>query len=111
MNPVITLMLTILSEVIATTSLKASEGFTRPIPSIIVVVGYAIAFYMLSLTIKNMPLGTAYAIWSGLGTTGVVLVGILVWREPLDFPRIIGIALIVIGVIVLNVFAEGTKAS
>lgn len=111
MNTVVTLMLTILSEVIATTSLKASEGFTKPIPSIIVVVGYAIAFYMLSLTIKNMPLGTAYAIWSGLGTTGVVLVGILVWREPLDIPRIVGIALIVIGVIVLNLFAEGAKAA
>jgi small multidrug resistance pump len=108
-NPVITLALTILCEIIATTALKLSQGFTRPLPSLVVVIGYGIAFYLLSVTIKNMPLGTAYAIWAGLGTTGTVLIGVFVWNERLDLPRILGIALIVIGVIVLNLFAEGSK--
>lgn len=108
-NPVITLALTIIAEIIATTALKVSQGFSRPLPSIVVIIGYSIAFYLLSVTIKNMPLGTAYAIWAGLGTAGTVLIGVLVWNERLDLPRILGIALIIAGVIVLNLFAEGAK--
>lgn len=111
MSPFVTLFIAIASEVVATTSLKLSEGFTKPLPSIVVVIGYGLAFYMLSLTLKNMPLGTAYAIWSALGTAGAVLIGVLVWRDPLDLPRIVGVALIVIGVIILNVFAEGTQTA
>jgi small multidrug resistance pump len=107
MNPLVSLGLAILSEVTATTALKLSEGFSRPLPSIVVVAGYAAAFYLLSLTLQNMALGNAYAIWSALGTAGAVIVGIVIWREPLDLPRIIGITLIVIGVIVLNLFGEG----
>jgi small multidrug resistance pump len=109
-SPFVTLLLTIVSEIIATTSLKASQGLTRPGPTLLVIVGYSAAFYLLSLTLKNMPLGTAYAIWSGLGTAGVVLVGMIVWHERVDAPRVIGLALIIMGVIVLNLFAEGIKA-
>jgi multidrug transporter EmrE-like cation transporter len=109
-QPLLILLLAVFSEIIATTSLKLSEGFTKPLPAVFVVLGYGAAFYFLSLTLKNMHLGTAYAIWSGLGTAGAVIIGMLLWQEKLDGWRIIGIALIVIGVIVLNLFAEGAGA-
>lgn len=104
------LILAVVSEVVATTSLKVSNGFSKPLPSVLVVVGYGAAFYFLSLTLKHMQLGTAYAIWSGLGTAGAVLAGVLLWREQLDIGRIVGIVLIVIGVIILNLFAESATA-
>lgn len=100
------LALAILSEVIGTTSLKASEGFTKWGPSVLVVVGYAASFYLLSLSLRSLPLGFAYAIWSGLGTVGAVLMGWLVWREALSVGGFIGIALIIAGVVVLNIFSE-----
>jgi small multidrug resistance pump len=97
------LVLAILSEIVATTSLKASEGFTRWVPSVVVVVGYGLAFYLLSLSLKRqIPLGVAYAIWSGLGTAGVVLTGVIIWREAMDLWRVMGIALIIIGVMVIS---------
>jgi small multidrug resistance pump len=102
MKPFLYLLLAIVSEVIATTSLKASQGFSRFWPSAVVVVGYGAAFYLLSLSLKQIPLGVAYAIWSGLGTVGTVLIGFFVWRETLDFYRGIGIALILIGTVILN---------
>ena len=110
MNPYFTLALTIIFEIIATTSLKLSEGFTKPIPSVLVLIGYASAFYLLSLTLKPIPLGTAYAIWSGLGPAGAVIAGVVLWRESIDLPRVIGIILIIAGVVVLNTFAKGTPA-
>lgn len=100
------LILAILCEVVATSALKLSEGFTKPLPSVFVVVGYCITFYLLSLALKTIPVGTAYALWSGMGTVGIVIVGVLVWREPLDFWRIVGVSLIVLGVIVLNVMGS-----
>ncbi|GAA5540674.1 MULTISPECIES: DMT family transporter [Brucella/Ochrobactrum group] len=99
------LAIAICSEVIGTLSLKASEGFTRPIPSIIVVVTYGLAFYFLSLTLKTIPVGIAYAVWSGIGVTLVALIGWLVFGQKLDFAAVAGMALIIAGVVVLNLFS------
>lgn len=96
----------IVSEVVATSALKASDGFSRLGPSAVVVTGYAIAFYFLSLTLKTIPVGVAYAIWSGVGVALIVLIAWLVFGQPLDLPGIVGIALIVAGVMVLNLFSR-----
>lgn len=98
----ITLLVAILAEVVATTALKASEGFTRPWPSLLVVFGYAVAFYSLSLTVRTIPLGLVYAIWSGLGLLLITLAGWLIWGQRLDPPALVGMGLIVAGVLVLN---------
>jgi multidrug transporter EmrE-like cation transporter len=105
MNPtaLLVLVLAIASEVAGTAGLKASEGFGRPGPSALAVLGYALAFYFLAQSLKYIPLGVAYAIWSGLGTVGSVLLGLLIWKEILGPVHIVGIALIVVGVVVLNV--------
>ena len=100
------LAIAIVSEVVATSALKAAEGFTRLVPSVLVVVGYALAFYFLSLTLRTIPLGVAYAIWAGVGVALVALVGWVVYHQSLDIPALIGIALIVSGVIVLNLFSK-----
>lgn len=102
------LFFAILSEVIATTSLKFSEGFTKLIPSVIVVVGYGLSFYLLSLSLKVFPIGIAYAIWSGVGLVLTVIAGIMIWRETLDWARILGILLIIAGIILINVFSKAT---
>jgi small multidrug resistance pump len=99
------LVLAILSEVVGTVALKASEGFTWLGPNALVVVGYGLSFYLLAQALKQIPLGIAYAIWSGLGTAGAVIAGILLWRESLNLTGSIGILLIIIGVILLNVFS------
>ncbi len=96
----------IVSEVIATSCLKAAEGFTRVWPSVIVVVGYMVAFYLLSLTLRTIPVGVAYAIWSGVGVVLIALSGWLFLGQTLDFPAIIGLTLIVAGVVVINVFSS-----
>lgn len=96
----------IVSETIATSALKASEGFSRPLPSLLVVAGYAIAFYFLSLTLRTIPVGIAYAVWSGVGILLIALVGWLVYGQKLDLPAIIGMALIIAGVVVMNVFSK-----
>lgn len=106
MNAFVLLFLAIIAEITATSSLKATEGFTKPIPSIIVVVGYVLTFYLLSLSLKEIPLGIAYAIWAGLGTVGTVAVAALVWREGVDAAQIFGTLLIVAGVVVLNFFSK-----
>ena len=100
------LAIAILSEVAATSALKASEGFTRLYPSAIVALGYSVAFYFLSLTLRTIPVGMAYAVWSGAGLVLVSLVGWLVYDQQLDTPALIGIALIAVGVVVLNVFSK-----
>ena len=100
------LVLAIVAEVIATSALKASIGFTRPLPSIIVVVGYGLAFYLLSLVLRTLPVGVAYAIWAGLGIVLVTLVGIVVFGEKPDLPAVMGIGLIVAGVVMLQVFSK-----
>lgn len=102
MKAYILLFLAIVSEVIATSALKVSEGFSRLWPTVAVVSGYGAAFYLLSLSLKAIPLGIAYATWSGVGTVGVVLIGVLLWQEVLDVKQIVGIVLVVVGVILLN---------
>jgi len=107
MNPgsMLILFLAILSEVVGTVALKASEGFARLGPNVLVVVGYGLSLYLLAQALRQIPLGIAYAIWSGLGTAGAVIAGLLLWRESLNLVGILGILLILIGVIVLNIFA------
>lgn len=100
------LVLAIVAEVVATCALKASEGFTRPVPSLLVVVGYGVAFYLLSLVLRTLPVGIAYAIWAGLGIVLVTLVGIVVFGEKPDVPAVLGITLIVAGVVTLQVFSN-----
>ncbi|MBL0012123.1 MAG: EamA family transporter [Nitrosomonas sp.] len=100
------LSIAIISEVIATSCLKAAEGFTRFWPSLVVVVGYLLAFYLLSLTLKTIPVGVAYAIWSGVGIVLIALSGWLFLGQSLDIPAVIGLALIVAGVFVINVFSR-----
>jgi len=98
----------VLSEVTATTALKFSEGFTKLTPSLIVVVGYGLSFYLLALSLKIIPLGTAYALWSGIGIVLTVIVGAVLWHEQMDWARIIGIALIIGGILVINLFSKVT---
>jgi multidrug transporter EmrE-like cation transporter len=100
------LFFAVLSEVIATTSLKFSEGFTKLIPSVIVVLGYGLSFYLLSITLKVMPIGIAYALWSGIGITLTVIAGKIIWNESLDWARITGIVLIIAGILVINLFSK-----
>jgi small multidrug resistance pump len=100
------LAVAIVSEVIGTSALKASEGFSRLWPSVIVVVGYASAFYFLSLTLRTIPVGVAYAIWSGAGVALIALIAWILYGQALDVPAVVGIALIVAGVVVLNVFSS-----
>jgi small multidrug resistance pump len=96
----------IVSEVIATSALKAAEGFSRFWPSVIVIVGYGLAFYCLSLTMRTISIGIAYAIWSGVGIVLIALVGLLFYRQPLDAPALIGMAFILAGVLIINVFSR-----
>ena len=94
------------AEVIATSALKASDGFSKPLPSLIVAVGYGIAFYFLSLVLKTVPVGVAYAIWSG---AGIVLIGLIGWqvlKQPLDLPAALGMGLIIAGVAVIQLFSR-----
>lgn len=100
------LMIAILAEVAATSALKASEGFTRLWPSVIVVLGYGAAFYFLSLTLRTIPVGVVYAVWSGIGIVLISLIGWIVYRQSLDVPTIIGIALILAGVVVINLLSK-----
>jgi small multidrug resistance pump len=96
----------IVSEVIATSALKAAEGFTQLIPSIIVTVGYAAAFYFLSLTLRTIPIGVTYAIWSGVGLALISIVGWVVYQQKLDAATLLGIGLIVSGVLVIHLFGK-----
>jgi len=98
----------IVCEVLGTSSLKSSESFTRLFPSIVVLAGYALSFYALSLTLSTIPLGVAYAVWSGVGIILVSLVGLVVYGQKLDMAALIGIALIVAGVVVINFFSKST---
>lgn len=103
------LAIAIIAEVIATSALKVSEGFTRLIPSLVVVVGYSIAFYGLALTLKTIPVGVAYAIWSGMGIVLVTLIGWFLFDQKLDPAAIIGMVLIITGVVVMNVFSASSS--
>ncbi|WP_339338105.1 SMR family transporter [uncultured Oceanicoccus sp.] len=100
------LTLAIIAEVIGTTALKASEGFSKPLPSVLVVLGYCAAFYFLSLVLKTIPVGIAYAIWAGMGIVLMAIVGILFFDQTIDFPAVIGLLLIISGVVVINIFSK-----
>lgn len=102
------LSLAILAEVIATSALKASSSFSQLVPSIVVIAGYGTAFYCLSLALRSVPLGIAYAIWSGAGTALIALIGVVLYKQKLDLAAIAGIALIVAGVLVLNLFSKSS---
>ncbi|MFG6137830.1 DMT family transporter [Halomonas sp. B23F22_10] len=99
------LALAIVAEVVATSSLKASQEFTRLWPSVTVVVGYVLAFYLLTLALRTLPVGIAYAFWAGLGIVLVTLIGVLVYGERLDVPAALGLAMIVGGVVVIQAFS------
>lgn len=96
----------ILGEVVGTSALKSSNGFSNLVPSIVVVVGYGVAFYFLSLALKSIPVGIAYAIWAGLGIVLVAAIGWVVHGQKLDFWAFVGIGIIVCGVAVLNLLSK-----
>ncbi|AVJ17649.1 DMT family transporter [Serratia rhizosphaerae] len=100
------LTMAIIAEVVATTMLKASEGFTRLWPSLVVVLGYGVAFWGLSMVVKSMPLGIVYAIWSGMGVVLVSIAAVFIYNQKLDWPAIIGMGLIVAGVLVINLLSK-----
>lgn len=102
------LAVAIVCEVIATSALKASDGFTRLLPAAITVVGYAISFYCLSLTLKLVPVGIAYAIWSGAGIVLISIIGFVAFQQKLDTPAVLGMGLIIAGVAVINLFSRST---
>ncbi len=100
------LCIAIVAETIATSTLKATEGFTRLVPTVVVAIGYAVAFFLLSIVVKTLPVGIVYAIWSGAGIILVAIVGMVWLKQSLDAPAIFGMGLILIGVIVVNVFSK-----
>lgn len=106
LHPYVLLAIAIVAEVIATSALRASEGFSRLLFSVVVVVGYGIAFYCLSLTLKSIPVGVVYAVWSGVGIVLITLVAAVLYRQVPDLPAIIGLGLIISGVVVLNLFSK-----
>ncbi|MFM0247677.1 multidrug efflux SMR transporter [Paraburkholderia sediminicola] len=104
--PYALLAIAIVAEVIATSAMRASEGFSRLLPATVVVIGYGIAFYCLSLTLKTIPVGIVYAVWSGAGIVLITLVAVVLYRQVPDVPAIIGLGLIIAGVAVLNMFSK-----
>ncbi|MCL6282158.1 SMR family transporter [Ruegeria sp. 2012CJ41-6] len=99
------LLLAVIAETIGTTALQASHQFTRFWPSVTVVVGYGLAFYLMSLTLKVMPVGIVYAIWSGLGILLIALIGFVAFGQRLDWPALLGLALIIAGILVIHLFS------
>ncbi len=106
--PYVFLAVAIVAEVIGTSALKASEGFSKTMPSIVTVVAYGVAFYCLSLTLKTVPVGVAYAIWSGVGVALIAIVGWVMFGQKLDAAAIIGMGLIIAGVVVMQVFSKAS---
>ncbi len=105
MNAWLQLLLAIVAEVVATSALKASNGFTRLWPAVIVVVGYSVSFYCLSLVLKTIPVGITYAVWSGLGIVLITLAAWWLYGQTIDTAGLVGMGLILAGVVVLNVFS------
>src|SRR5262245_21313170 len=100
------LAIAIVGEVVATSALKSSAGFTKLIPSLVVAVGYSVAFYFLSLSLKSIPVGIAYAVWAGLGVVLITAISWIVYGQKLDLWAVVGMSLIVCGVVVLNLFSK-----
>jgi small multidrug resistance pump len=103
--PWLYLLIAIAGEIVGTMFLKMSAGFTRPLPGLAAAMGYAVAFYFLAQVLRTIPVGVAYAVWSGVGVAAVTLLGLVLFGQRLDLPAVIGITLIVAGVVVLNVFS------
>lgn len=106
MKTYVFLFIAIAFEIMATTALKASEQFSKLIPSILVVLGYSGAFYFLSIVLKKMQVGVAYAIWSALGIVFITLIGALLFKQKPDFPTVLGMVFIIVGVVIINVFSK-----
>lgn len=106
MNPYVLLAGAILAELFGTTALKLSEGFSELVPSLGVVIGYGLAFYLLSLTLEELPIGIVYGTWAALGIVGVAAIGVVVFEEPIDIAGVIGILLIIGGVYCVNVVSQ-----
>lgn len=102
------LAIAITAEVIATTSMKALDGFSRPLPLLLVVAGYSLSFWMLSLVVNTIPVGIAYAIWAGLGIVLVSVAAAAIYQQKLDLPAVLGMVLIVAGVVVIQLFSSST---
>ena len=100
------LLVAIVAEVIGTTALKSSEEFTKLFPSVVVVVGYGLAFYCLSLVLRTIPVGIAYAVWSGVGVVLIAVAGAVMFKQVPDIPAIIGMSLIIAGVVIMHVFSK-----
>jgi small multidrug resistance pump len=100
------LLIAIACEVVATSALKATEGFTRLWPSLVTLIGYGISFYFLSLTLRTIPVGIVYAVWSGAGAVLIAAIGWIYFRQSLDAAALIGLGLIVAGVLVVNLFSK-----
>ncbi|MFC5386458.1 DMT family transporter [Aquamicrobium segne] len=103
------LIVAIIFEVVATTALKLGDGFTRLVPSLITIVGYGLAFYFLALTLRTMPVGIVYAIWSGAGIIFITALAWLLFRQALDLPALVGMGLILAGVLVINLFSKSVS--
>ena len=102
------LSIAIVAEVIATSAMKSSEGFSKLWPSLIVVVGYVLAIYFLSLTLRAIPVGIAYAIWAGMGIVLIALSSWVLYGQRLDFPAMLGMGFIIVGVVTINVFSKAS---
>lgn len=102
------LSIAIISELVATSALKESEGFSKLMPSILTIVGYGVSFYFLSLTLKEINLSISYAIWSGAGILFLAVIGYFRYGQKLDTPALIGISFIIIGVLIINLFSKST---
>lgn len=110
LNPFVLLLTAIACEITGTTALRASEGFSKPLPVVWVAVSYALSFYLYALVLKHLPMGVAYVIWGGLGGVGVVLIGVLVWRDQISFWQVVGMILIVVGAVLLNALTPTTAS-
>ena len=108
MPPFLILIVAVLFETIGTTALQASQQFSKLGPSIVVVIAYAISFFLLSVTLKFMPVGVVYALWSGMGIVFIAIIGLLVFGQKLDFAAVAGLAMIVGGIIVIHLFSNAT---
>ncbi|WP_412563032.1 DMT family transporter [Thalassobius sp. MITS945101] len=100
------LLLAVAAETIGTSALQASQQFSRLLPSVVVVLAYGVSFWLLSLTLKTLPVGVVYALWSGLGIVLIAIIGYLVFGQKLDWPAVLGIAMILAGIVVINLFSK-----
>jgi len=100
------LAIAIIAEVISTSALKSSEQFTKLLPSVVVIVGFCVSFYFLTLVLKTIPLGITYAIWSGVGIVLITIIGMVFYKQNIDLPAMLGIGLIISGVVVINIFSK-----